>query len=175
MKLPANQGGVFPAFPRFSPLQKNVDKNKNLLSFLCIFSNPLLTHLSRSYFIWRLSAWPYKSLSAMDMVHFLCCNPGFRLVIRRNGDPVLPTLWRKEQEADSLVKKHFKQEKTALWFNKNWFTSLINSPVYVKAPVILPGPSRWTLKLCWTLSLFSILQNTHIVVPSSNVQLHVWG
>lgn len=39
-------------------------------------------------------------------------------------------------------------------------TSFIYSPVTVKAPFILPGPSRWTVKLSWTSGLFPILHNT---------------
>lgn len=52
-----------------------------------------------------------------------------------------------------------KWKKRCVYVFKVNFTLFIHSPVAVKTPVIFPDPSRWTVKLSWTLSLFSILYN----------------
>lgn len=71
------------------------------------------------------------------------------------SQPIVQRKWK--NGSDLQVKKLKKKNFTLFTLN---FTSFIYSPVTVKAPVILPGPSWWTVKLSWTSGLFSILHNT---------------
>ncbi len=82
---------------RFCGRDKDKKRTRNCthnISQINSFSHlppPLLPNLNSSHFIGYLLPWSYESLPAMDMVHFLRCNPGFGLIIRRNGDSVFPT------------------------------------------------------------------------------------
>lgn len=52
---------------------------------------PLPPHLYRNSLVRYLLSWSDQSLPAMDVVHFLGCNPGFGFIIRRNGYSIFPT------------------------------------------------------------------------------------
>lgn len=134
----------------------------------CLFVHLLPPHLNNSCLIRYLLPWSNESLPAMDVVHFLCCTPGFGFIIRGNCDSIFPSYCQQEVKGSDKVtqtckqsfkKKKFKKKNVCLLV-RLMVTFFIYSPVTVETPAILPGPTRWTVKLSWTSSLFSILHNT---------------
>lgn len=98
VELPANQGRVLPAFPRFSSLQGTLHKPTWVCfgEILGVIKNVLVSHFNGSCLIRHLLPGSHEPLPAMDVVHFLCCNPGLGFIIRRDGDSILPAYCSKE-------------------------------------------------------------------------------
>lgn len=89
-----------------------------------------------------------------------------------SGGMVIPYSQPRRQGAQTKLafkpyKRTHKQIQRDLFSLYYHVTFLIYGPVAVKAPVILPLPSRWTFKVSGTLSLFSILHNGNSYYQSS--------
>lgn len=68
-------------------LEKSSASSKNV----CFrFVHLLAPHLNSSLLIRYLLPWSHQPLPAMDVVHFLCCNPGLGFIIRGNCDSIFP-------------------------------------------------------------------------------------
>lgn len=90
------------------------------------------------------------------------------------GSKTYTWAWTQILLGSHYLKKKGRQQKSIFQWNIH-VTFFIYSPVDVKAPFVLPAPSRWAFKLSWALSLFSILHNkdTHYVMSSSISNLNI--
>lgn len=78
--------------PSLPQVLASAEERNNSTSIFCFSPSllPLPPYLSRNCLVRYLLSWSDQSLPAMDVVHFLRCNPGFGFIIRRNGYSIFP-------------------------------------------------------------------------------------